>query len=130
MLCRTLRNWSWWRFTLTQAVCVAVLWGITVLPDGWFKDESPSLTPTAHDLPLSALAANPNVRFEKVAQSQRLSINKKPERSARLSTPIRATRSRPYAPTPQAFQNLPRRHIHAVRIRPSSPDDPSHLYLS
>lgn len=129
MVCRTLRNRSWRRIILSLTVCVALVWPITALPLPWLEDETTSLTSTAPDLPLAALATNPNVRMEKRGQFHRLSI-KKPERGARLSTSPGISRARPMARTSQAFRSLPRRPLHTVRLGPSSPDDPSQPLLS
>lgn len=129
MLCRKLRVGSWRGMTPTLVVSLALIGGIAFIPPGWVEDETPSLTPAAHDVPLAAVAENSGVRIEKQAQSQRIFI-KKPERSARLSSAERAPGLRPSYPTPQAFRSLPRRQLYAPRSRPSSPDDPSDPLLS
>jgi hypothetical protein len=129
MRCRRLRLRSWWSITLPLIVCLALVGGIAVIPATWPDEGFPSLTPTTHDLPLSALAEASAVRIEKQAQSHRLSI-KKPERGVRPSTTERMANSRPSPPTPRAFRSLPRRHLYAPRSRPSSPDDPSNRLLS
>lgn len=129
MRCRRLRIRSWWSITPTLIACLALVGGIAVIPATWPDGEFPSLTPTTHNLPLSALAEASAVRIEKQAQSHRLSI-KKPERGAWTSATERMASSRPIPPTPPAFRSLPRRHLYAPRSRPSSSDDPSHRLFS
>jgi hypothetical protein len=129
MVCRNLRSRPRRGLVLSLAVCLALAGGITIPPPPWLEDGTASLTSTARDLPLSALATNPNVRIEKQAQSHRLSV-KKPERGARLSTAPGNSRARPLARTSQAFRSLPRRPLHTVRLGPNSPDDPSQPLLS
>jgi hypothetical protein len=129
MVCRTLRNRSWRGIILSLTVCVALAWPITALPLPWLEDETTSLTSTAPDLPLAALATNPNVRMEKQGQFHRLSI-KKPERGARVSPAARIPHPRPLMRTPQASRILPRRQLHVADPGPGSPDDPSQPFLS
>lgn len=129
MLCRKLRCASWWGLFPALGVCLALIGGMALLPPAWLEDEIPSLTAASHALPLTAIAENPGLRFEKQAQSQRPFL-KRPERTSRLSAGIRASSFRSSALRPRAFRGLPRRHLYAPRSRPSSPDDPSQLPLS
>lgn len=129
MLCRRLRARSWRGITPALVVCLALIGGIPVIPATWPEEDTPSLTPTNHDLPLTALAEGSGVRIEKQAQAHRLVI-RKPDRSARLSTAERAPSARPLAPTTLAFHSLPRRQLYAARRGPSIPDDPSDPLLS
>lgn len=129
MLCRRLRIRPWPGIASTLVACLALIGGIAVIPATWSEEETPSLTPTNHDLPLIALANSTGVRVAKQAQSHRPFI-KKPDRSGRLSAPGRGLSLRPWNPALQAFRALPRRSLYAPRSRPSSPDDPSHPLLS
>jgi hypothetical protein len=129
MLCRRLRIRPWRGMTPGLIACLALIGGIAVIPATWPEEETPSLTPTNRDLPLTALAESTGVRIEKQAQSHR-PVVKRPERSGRLSSAEQAPRPRPFTPTAQAFHSLPRRQLYAARSRPISPDDPSDPLLS
>lgn len=129
MLCRRLRIRPWQSIAPTLVACLALIGGLAVVPATWPEEETPSLTPASDNLPLTALAESAGVRVEKQAQSHRPFI-KKPDRSARLFSPGRGLSLRPWNPTLQAFQALPRRGLYAARSRPSSPDDSSHPLLS
>jgi hypothetical protein len=129
MLCRKLRTRPWRGIIPTLVACIALVGGIAVIPTTWPEEETPSLTPTTRDLPLTALAESSGVRIQKQAQSHRIFI-KKPERSTRLSAAERAPSPRSCIQTTQAFRSLPRRHLYAARSRPISPDDPSDPLLS
>lgn len=129
MVCRKLRARSWRGITPTLVACLALIGGIPIIPATWPEEGTASLTPTNHDLPLTALAESSGVRIEKQAHSHRLVI-KKPDRSARLSTAERAPGPRPFTSSTQAFRRLPRRQLYAARSRPSAPDDPGDPLLS
>lgn len=124
MLCRTLRTWSCQGIFPTLFVCLALVGGLTALPPAWPEDETSSLTPAAHNVPLTAVTESAGVRIEKQAHSHRL-ILKRPDRSTRLSSAERSPSLRACNPTAQAFHSLPRRQLYAARSRPISPDDPS-----
>ena len=114
---------------LIPGMCLALTAGVTGLPSAWPEDGTPSLTPSGHDLPLTALMGNPGVRNEKQAQAQRLSI-KRPERAARLSLVTVVANPRPSIPSWQIYRSLPRRLLPAVHIESNSPDEPSDPFLS
>lgn len=129
MLCRKLRCTSWRGLFPALGVCLAVIGGMVLLPPAWLEDEIPSLTAASHTLPLTAIAENSGLRFEKQAQSQRPFL-KRPERTSRPSAGTRVSSLRSSALRPRAFRGLPRRHLYAPRSGPSAPDDPSHSPLS
>ena len=129
MLCRRLRIRPWRGIAPAVVACLALIGGLAVIPTTWPEEETPSLTPTSHNLPLTALAESAGVRVEKQAQSHRPFI-KKPDRSTRLFSRERGLSLRPWNPTLRVFRALPRRSLYAARSRPGPPDDPSRPLLS
>lgn len=129
MLCRRLRIRPWRGIPLALVACFALIGGIAILPITWSEEETPSLTPTTHTVPLTAVAESTGVRIEKLAQSHRPLITKL-DRHARVAAAIRAPNLRRLSAPSQIWVTLPGRHPYAPRSQPSSPDDPSHSPLS
>ncbi len=130
MLCRSLRELPYCRLPLIVLVCLVLVVGIGIPPLALRAEQVPSLTIRAHELPLIALAETSGVRIEKQAQAPRPFL-RKPDRTARLVTPVaRDHGARMGVRIQHVFRNLPRRQLHALRITPRSPDDPSSLLRS
>ncbi len=127
MLCRRLRELPYWRLPLIVFVSLALIVGIGIPPLVLHAEQTPSLTIRAHELPLIALAETTGIRIEKQAQSQRSSL-RKPDRIAHLVMPVAHDHGpRLSVRIQHVFRNLPRRQLHALRVTPRSPDDPSSL---
>jgi hypothetical protein len=130
MLCRNLRRLPYRRLPLIVPVCLALLGGIAVPPPAVGADQVPSLTIRAPEFPLAALAETSGIRIEKQAQSQR-PFTRKPDRVSRLIIPLVRHRSpRLNVRIQHVFRNLPRRQLPAMRLTPSSANDPSSPLLS
>ena len=129
MMCQKFRSLRWLGLASSSVVCLALITGYSLVPPTWAEDQTPSLTPAAHDLPPAAVPQTSGVRIEKQAQSHRLFL-KKPERTARFPSLEQAAGVRPYRFIRLASTSLPRRHLYAPRSQSSSPDDPSDLPLS
>jgi hypothetical protein len=130
MVCRNLRSFLNWRLPLIVPVCLAMLGRIAIPPPAVSADQVPSLTIRAPEFPLAALAETAGIRIEKQAQSQRPSIRKLDRASRLIIAVVRHRGPRLNVRIQHVFRNLPRRQLHAMRLTPSSSDDPSSPLLS
>jgi len=129
MMCQTFRSLRWLGLASSSVVCLVLIAGYSLVPPTWTEDQTPSLTPAAHDLPPAAVPQTSGARIEKQAQSLRLFL-KKPERTARFPSLEQAAGVRPHGFIRHASSSFPWRHLYAPRSQSSSPDDPSDSLLS
>lgn len=129
MLCRTLRNFSIGCWAVAGILCLAMAWG-TAAPIrlSFLDDGDASIGLRARDVPLAALAATSNVRFQKQGQVIRLTFTKL-ERRAHLSSIERSCGALFRPRVCSTLPVLPRRFLQPRHATPRAPNDAGDPFL-